>query len=77
MEYASRVKQIGIYYGKRDREYKNSKGVVKTGHGQAEQRSEGLSKACNSEMKKGVPLYCGAPLLLASSSIHSSKVSGV
>ena len=30
MEYASRVKQIGIYYGKRDREYKNSKGVVKT-----------------------------------------------
>ena len=30
MEYASRVQQIGIYYGKRNREYKNSKGVVKT-----------------------------------------------
>ena len=30
MEYASRVQQIGIYYGKRNREYINSKGVVKT-----------------------------------------------
>ena len=30
MEYSSRAKQIGIYFGKRKREFQNSKGLIKT-----------------------------------------------